>query len=450
MSAKGTKVCVIGAGPAGLAAARHLKARAIPYDQLEKHSGVGGIWDITNEGTPMYQSAHFISSKYTSGYYGFPMPDHYPDYPSHQLVLRYTQQFADAYDLTDNIKFDTPVAQIERRGTGWSVTTAEGDVRSYSHVICASGHTWEPNWPNFRGRFDGEIIHAVNFTEPSIFEGRRVLIVGAGNSACDIACEAARTADEAFISMRRGYHFVPKHILGQPVDVFSAKSRNVPRPVRRWMFGQLLKHVVGDLTAYGLQAPDHRILESHPIINSQLIYYLQHGDIAARQNIEHFDGNEVVFVDGQRETIDLIVYATGYRYDIPYADRELFAWNGSKPKLDYTVFNPKHDTLFAAGFTEMNAGGYYIFDEMTALIADAIDLQRRDPNGWATAKAVIRKPVDFSGGINFVQSERHDDYVDMDTYLAACKRLSEALGWQRAKARLEALPLLTPEPCVAA
>ncbi|NRA29817.1 MAG: NAD(P)-binding domain-containing protein [Parvularculaceae bacterium] len=446
MSHEELRVCVIGAGPAGLAAARNLKARGIPYDQLEKHSGVGGIWDITNPGTPMYESAHLISSRHTSGYYGFPMPDHFPDYPGHELVLDYTRQFTDAHDLAGAIQFDAPVRFVRQQGDAWEVTTEAGTAQVYSHVICASGHTWKPNWPEFGGRFDGEIMHAVDFRDPEIFKGKRVLVVGAGNSACDIACEAARSADAAFISMRRGYHFVPKHILGQPTDVFAAKSRHLPRPMRRWMFGQLLKHLVGDLTPYGLQAPDHRILESHPIINSQLIHYLQHGDIQAHQNIERFDGDEVVFVDGKREAMDLVVYATGYRYEIPYADPELFAWKGSKPSLDYAVFNPKHDTLFAAGFTEMNAGGYYIFDEMTSLIADAIDLQRKDPAGWLRAKRLIRQSIDFSGGIKFVQSERHDDYLDMDSYLAGCQRLSTALGWLPAKERLEALTMSSHQP----
>ena len=292
------KVCLIGAGPAGLAAARHLKQRGIRYDQLERHSDVGGIWDIENPGTPMYKSAHFISSRHTAGYYGFPMPEHYPDYPGHRLVLEYTRQFATAYGLYDRIEFNQSVERVEKVDASWRVTLANGESRNYSHVICASGHTWRPNWPSYEGEFFGEIIHSVDYRNADRFKGKRVLVVGAGNSACDIACDAAQTADAAFISMRRGYHFIPKHIHGEPTDVFVAKSQWLPFEPRRWFFERILKRINGDLTSLGLPAPDHRLLESHPIINSQLIHYLHHGDITVCRDIDRLDGEGVVFKDG--------------------------------------------------------------------------------------------------------------------------------------------------------
>lgn len=430
------RVALIGAGPCGLAAARNLRRRGIDYVQFERHSGVGGIWDIAQPGTPMYASAHFISSRDRSGYYGFPMPETYPDYPGHRLILAYTQAFASAFDLVDGIRFDTPVSGIAPAPDGGWDVSAGGRTETFSHVVCATGHTWSPQWPSFPGTFDGEVMHSVDFEDGERFRGRRVLVVGAGNSACDIACEAARNADAAYISMRRGYHFIPKHILGQPTDVFAARSKWMPAPMRRAFFERLLQHLQGDLTRYGLPAPDHRVLASHPIINTQLIHHLQHGDIHVHANIERLDGSEVVFVDGRRVEVDLIVYATGYRYDIPYADAALFDWNGSKPRLDYAVFNRRHERLFAVGFTEMNAGGYYIFDEMTSLVADAIATQSARPDAWRAARAAIEAPVDFSGGLGFVASDRHTDYLDMDTYLAACGRLCRRLGWSNARTLL--------------
>ena len=433
------KVCIIGAGPAGLAAARHLKDRGITYDQLERHNDVGGIWDINNPGTPMYDSAHFISSRFTAGYYGFPMPEYFPDYPGHRLVLEYTRQFAVAYGLYEHIQFNRSVDSVVKAGDVWEVTLSNGEQSRYSHVICASGHTWEPNWPGYEGEFSGEIMHSVDYQSADIFKGKRVLVVGAGNSACDIACDAAQSADAAFISMRRGYHFIPKHIDGEPTDVFVAKSRWMHIKPRRWLFERILKRVNGDLTALGFETPDHRLLESHPIINSQLIHYIQHGDISACRDIERLDGDDVVFKDGRRRKIDLIIYATGFKYDIPYANTEYFQWTGYKPRLGYTIFNRKHDTLYAAGFTEMNAGGYYIFDEMTSLIADAIDTHINRPEQWPRVRDSVSEDVDFSGGINFIKSERHADYINMDSYLKACRTLSRRLGWLPARTRLEGM-----------
>jgi len=429
-------VCIIGAGPAGLAAARNLKLRGIAYRQFERHSGVGGIWDISNPGTPMYPSAHFISSRDRSGFYGFPMPAHFPDYPGQKLILSYTNGFADAYDLRASIEFSTHITHVEKANDGWRVTPSNGGSSHFSHVICASGHTWDPNWPSYSGAFSGKAMHAVDYSSSSIFKGMRVLIVGAGNSACDIACDAAQTADAAFISMRRGYHFVPKHIFGVPADVFAARSNWMPFGLRRAMFESLLRLWHGDLTRLGLKAPDHRVLASHPIINSQLIHHLQHGDIAARPDIERLRGETVVFSDGRRECVDLIIYATGYRYSIPYADASLFDWDGNKPDLAYTVFNRRNPTLFAAGFTEMNAGGYYIFDEMTALIADAIAMERDRPDAWKTAWRSLTDPIDLSGPLQLIPSDRHAGYVDMDTFLRSTRVLRQKLGWADPKQAL--------------
>ncbi|MEM8563791.1 MAG: NAD(P)/FAD-dependent oxidoreductase, partial [Pseudomonadota bacterium] len=226
---------------------------------------------------------------------------------------------------------------------------------------------------------------------------------------------------------------------GQPTDVYAEKSKWLPFRLRRLSFERKLKQINGDLARYGLQPPDHRVLESHPIINSQLIHHLQHGNISVCRDIKRFDGGQVVFIDEQRIEVDLILYATGYQYSIPYADKALFDWNGYKPSLAYSVFNRRHDSLFAVGFTEMNAGGYYIFDEMTSLIAHAIAIQVNAPEKWSQARQLIMQPTDFSGGLNFVPSERHADYLDMDTYLKACKGLAKTLGWRSAKNKLSEL-----------
>ncbi|MEN7344066.1 MAG: NAD(P)-binding domain-containing protein [Pseudomonadota bacterium] len=432
-----THVAIIGAGPAGLSAARHLTLRNIHYTQFERHSDVGGIWDIDNPGSPMYRSAHFISSSRLSGFYGFPMPTEFPDYPDRQRVLDYTRSFAKAFDLYANLKLSTAVSRVSGTDGDWRVEYGDGQVSSFSHVICANGHTWSPNWPEYEGEFSGESMHAVDFQDPTIFEGKRVLVVGGGNSAFDIACDAARHARFAAISMRRGYHIIPKHIFGVPTDQFGERTKWLPLAVRRKLFARILRLVNGDLTKLGLKAPDHRVLASHPIINSQLTHHLRHGDIEVRADIKTFDGDKVVFADDREERYDLVLYATGYHYDIPYIDPVYFDWKASKPQLDFTVFNERHPTLFAAGFTEMNAGGYFIFDEMTGLIASAIDCQSHHPIRWDEARRAISGRRDFSGALKLVDSERHVGYLDIETFLRRTARLTRLLGWPDAKSTLE-------------
>ena len=224
------RYCIVGAGPCGLLAARAFTLAGIPYDQFERHRDVGGIWDIDNPGTSMYQSAHFISSKFTSNFFGAPMPDHYPDYPDHRQILDYIRDFARRFGLRDKVTFGVEVLRATPIGAdaagGWRVELSSGESRVYKGLVVANGVTWTPSLPALsgpggvrgRGATCGDLPRS-----PAEFAGRRVLMVGGGNSGVDIACDAARAADAAFISLRRGYHFVPKHIFGVPTDVFLSR-----------------------------------------------------------------------------------------------------------------------------------------------------------------------------------------------------------------------------------
>ena len=198
------------------------------------------------------------------------------------------------------------------------MTLEGGETRSYEHLICANGTTWDPNLPEVPGDFDGELIHSSEYRSPERFAGRRALIVGAGNSGVDIACDAAQRADRAWISMRRGYHVVPKHLFGIPADVFAESGPELPMPIAQRILPLLIRMQVGRPERYGLPKPDHPLFESHPILNSQILHHLSHGDIEVRADLDRLDGEQVVFADGARERIDLIVMATGYRFSIPY------------------------------------------------------------------------------------------------------------------------------------
>jgi len=268
------RVCIVGAGPAGLSAARAFRRLGIEYDQYERHSDVGGIWDLDNPGTPMYESAHFISSRTMSGFHDFPMPDWFPDYPSNRLILDYTRSFARAYGLYDGIRFGTSVDEVVPDGDGWSVRLSTGERRGYRAVVCATGVTWRPRMPVHPGNFNGELRHAVTYRGIDEFRGKRVLIVGLGNSGADIACDAAASAAETYVSVRRGYHIIPKHIFGTPTDVFSEKGPKLPLVVERPVLTRMLRLLQGDLTRLGLPRPDHKLLESHPLLNSQLVHHL--------------------------------------------------------------------------------------------------------------------------------------------------------------------------------
>lgn len=428
--------CIVGAGPGGLVTARAFRLAGVPYEQFERHRDVGGIWDIDNPGTSMYESAHFISSKYTSGFFGFPMPDAYPDYPNHTELLAYIKDFADTFGLRPLIRFDTEVVRAEPQGEnardGWLVTLSSGERRRYRGIVCANGVTWHPNRPSYPelDRFAGEVRHSVTHRSAEEFKGRRVLIVGAGNSGVDIACDAARSADAAFLSVRRGYRFVPKHIFGVPTDVFLLGQVHPPKGVVVPDDpSKMLDALVGDLTRYGLPAPDHKALESHPILNAQILHHLGHGDIKAKKDIREFTRDGAIFADGTRERFDLVLFATGYEYRFPFLDESLFTWNQGHPDLYLNIFHRRYEGLTALGFIEFASAAYQRFDEMAQMIAMDAHI-RASGNGleeWTRMKTDDRP--NLRGRMNYVDSPRHANYVDVDVYRRKLAAIREEFGW---------------------
>lgn len=420
-------VVIVGAGPAGLATARALRTRNIPYVHFERHTDVGGIWDLDNPGTPMYRSAHFISSRDKSGFFDAPMPKHFGDYPTRAQILEYTRHFADTYGLRDRIKFGTPVTGIvQDETTGvWTVTTADGDIQA-SAVIACTGVTWAPTLPVVSGEFAGEVRHSVTYTDPEEFAGKRVLIVGLGNSGADIASDAAMNAERAFISTRRGYHFVPKHLFGRPADSTEA----LPIWLERLLYRVFAPIVIGDVRRWGLPRPDHRLFESHPLINTQLLHHLQHGDITAKPAIARFDDSGVVFSDGTREELDLVLFATGYDMTIPYLPNEYLEWVGGRPKMFLNAFASRPG-LFGVSFIEVNSSAYTLFDRIAHLVAEHLEDVRSNPGrARRLRRIIVTENPDLSGGVRFVGSDRHATYVEVRAYRRALRHLAKRMGWE--------------------
>lgn len=411
------RYAVIGAGPSGLAAARALQQRGIRIDGYEASSGVGGLWDIDNPRSTVYESAHLISSRTTTEFTEFPM-DSNVDYPGHRALKRYFDAYADEFSLRELFRFDTAVSRLEPHHDGGWMLHAEGqDPRRYDGVILANGTLAEPRIPSFPGEFAGEIMHTSAYKRPQQLAGRRVLIIGAGNSGCDIAVDAVHHADSVDMSVRRGYYFVPRYLFGRPSDTLN-QGRPLPARLKQMVDTRVLRAFTGDPVRFGFPEPDYRIYESHPIVNTLILNHLGQGDLQVRADIDRFDGHTVHFRDGSSGEYDLILLATGYRLDYPFVDREHLHWQKASPSLFLNVFPPSFNGLYVMGMIEASGIGWQgRFDQARLLAAY---LAADDATAAAFRARVTGRPwPDTTGGYRYLAIDRMSYYVNKDAYRAA-------------------------------
>ncbi|GAC1033421.1 NAD(P)-binding domain-containing protein [Pseudomonas sp. No.21] len=419
---------IIGAGPMGLCAARQLQKHGIPFVGFELHDDVGGLWDIDNPHSTMYESAHLISSKRTTEFSEFPMADDVAPYPHHSEMRRYFRDYAGHFGLREHYQFGTRVQSLERQDKGWKLTSERnGERREWQvdGVLIANGTLHAPNQPELPGRFDGELLHSADYRSPALFEGKRVLVIGCGNSACDIAVDAVHRARSVDISVRRGYYFLPKFLLGRPIDTFGGAVK-LPRPLKQRIDGALIRALIGKPSDYGLPDPDYRLYESHPVVNSLVLHHLGHGDIRARPDLASVEGRQVVFCDGSRADYDLILQATGYKLDYPFIAREELNWpeRAGAPQLYLNIFHPQYDDLFMMGMVEASGLGWQGRAEQAELVALFI---RQCRAGSASAAGLRRLKAEragqrLDGGYAYLELERMAYYVHKDSYRSRVKR----------------------------
>ena len=417
------QIALIGAGPMGLAMAKNLNEAGIEWQGFEVHSGVGGLWDIDGPKSTMYETAHLISSKTMTEFTDFPMAPEIAEYPSHADLRTYFRAFSDRFELTEHFLFNTEVTRVRplgESGAGWEVSWKTGSNKEqtgkFAGVMIANGTLSEPNMPEFKGSFDGELIHSSEYRYPKQFTDKRVLIIGAGNSGCDIAVDAIHHGKSCDLSMRRGYYFVPKYIFGKPADTMGGMIK-LPMWLKRKVDGLILKWFVGDPQKYGFPKPDYKLYESHPIVNSLVLFHAGHGDIKVRPDIDRFDGNTVHFKDSTSGEYDIIVSATGYKLHFPFIEKDLLNWKGDAPDLYMNCMHPERDDLFVLGMIEALGLGWQGRHEQAELVARYINgLKNGHPEAAKIQQEKRKGYQRLTGSMNYIDLPRMAYYVDKTTY----------------------------------
>ena len=422
------KYAIIGGGPAGLSGAKNLREQDIPFDLYEAASEIGGLWNIGNEFSTVYESAHLISSKRKTEFDDFPMKDEVADYPHHSEMFSYFKDYASHFGLYEHFKLNTSVKKIEPTEGRWKLTTGNGEAFIYKGVIIANGCLSHPNIPDIPGEFTGELLHSQEYKRAEIFKGKRVLVVGAGNSGCDIVVDAVHHAKQVDLSVRRGYHFVPKYVFGKPADTIGGLI-NMPAVIKQKLDGWLLNtFFVIDPQKLGFPEPDHKLYESHPIVNTLVLYHLGHGDISIKKDVTSFDGKRVHFKDGSSAEYDMVMLATGYKLNYPFIDRKHLNWSADDkaPNLYMNIFTPQHDNLFVLGMVEATGLGWEGRNKQAELVAHYIKAIGTAPQkAQRLAKKFLDSDPDVNdlrAGYKYMEVDRMAYYVHKDTYLKSMKK----------------------------
>ena len=433
---------IIGAGIAGLTAGKMLADYGVPYLCFEASDRIGGNWAFGNPNghSSGYRSLHIDTSKYQLSFRDFPMPGQYPDFPHHSLIKRYLDDYARSFGLLGRIRFETPVVRAQPRlGGGWTLQLGTGERYDTEFLIVANGHHWDPRYPQFPGHFDGQVIHShayIDPAEPLELRGKRILVVGLGNSAADITVELSSRAlcNTVYLSTRSGSWIVPKYMAGRPLDRYAANVQYVPRSLFRPLVHTVAEFISGDPARLGLPRPRprHRFLDAHGTQSVELPLRLGSGDVIPKPDIDRLDGPVVWFTDGTSAEIDVIVYARGYNITFPFFDPEVVSAPDNRIRLYKRIFRPGVPDLAFAGFAQ-SVPTLFPFVECQARLIAAYAAGEYLLPAPAVMEQVITADEEFYLG-QVLDRPRHTQQVDFYHYERQLRTRELPEGRQRARA----------------
>lgn len=433
---------IIGAGISGLTMGKMLGDYAVPYTCFESSDRIGGNWAFGNPNghSSAYRSLHIDTSKHQLSFRDYPMPEDYPDFPHHTQIKDYLEGYADAFDLKASIEFRNGVKHARRdENGGWRLDLEDGSSRSFEYLIVANGHHWDPLFADFPGEFTGVSLHSHHYIDPRTpmdFSGQRILIVGIGNSAADIAVELSSKAlqNEVVLSTRSGAWIVPKYLAGQPADKYFKTSPHIPLKWQRKIAHWAQPMISGRPENYGLPKPNHGFFEAHPTQSVELPLRLGSGDVVAKPNVTLLDGSTVHFADGTSSDFDVIIYATGYKITFPFFDPGFISAPGNHIRLYKRIFKPGLDDLAFVGFAQATPTLFPFVEAQTRLVAAHLTGHYRPPSADEMERVITAEEEKFLG--HLVESPRHKQQTDYFLYEHDLRTRELPAGRARATASL--------------
>jgi cation diffusion facilitator CzcD-associated flavoprotein CzcO len=438
------RVALIGAGSSGIAAAKALHEKGVPFDCFEASDRIGGNWVFGNKNgmSSAYRSLHINTSRDRMEYSDFPMPKSYPDFPHHSQIAEYFDAYVDHFGLRDRIRFRTAVGHAGQRADGtWRLTDQHGESRDYDMLLVANGHHWDRRWPEpeFPGSdsFEGIQMHAHDYRDNGFLAGKDVVVLGMGNSAMDIAVESSYVARSTHLAARRGAWIVPKYLFGKPLDQIATMPL-VPHWLNARVGEMIVRLHTGRPERYGLPRPDHRFGSAHPTVSGRILDRITHGTITPRPNIARLGSDWVQFADGERVRADVVIYCTGYKISFPFFDEDFITAPDNRIDLFRRVFAPHNPSLAFVGLLQPIGATMPLAEAQGQWIAEYLRGEYHLPSPAAMEADIRREQRRMRK--RYVASKRHTIQVDFDRYLYDLRR-ERRRGAARAAEHGHALPV---------
>jgi dimethylaniline monooxygenase (N-oxide forming) len=322
MGMRGPRVAIVGAGPGGLTAAKYAIEAGFDVTVFEASDDLGGQWHATAGHSGVWPGMHTNTSRAMTAFSDFPAPADHPLHPAAEQVHAYLRAYARKFGVIDRIRFDSPVKNVR---AGWEV-----DGEPFDCVVIASGRFRKPWVPGALREFKGELLHAFDYPGAEPFRDRRTLVYGNGISGLEIASDLAAT-EPVVSAFRKPRYVIQKVVDGVSSDwqwytLYGALERRFVRSDEwSWRQRERVLRVAGNPADFGGPEPDADIRIAGLSLCQDYLAQISEGVITCRPAIAVAEGTQVSFVDGATGDYDAIICATGYEFDIPYLDRDLWS-----------------------------------------------------------------------------------------------------------------------------
>jgi dimethylaniline monooxygenase (N-oxide forming) len=387
------RVAVIGAGACGICAAKYLLEVGFDVTVFEIGSQIGGMWCYGNDNgrSSAYRTLHINTSRGVTRFSDLDFGVETQDFPDHVDMHRYLVAYADRFGVTPRIRFRSRVAQVrpafdpKKEPPRWQLELVDGSVETFDAVLVATGHLTRPYEIPELQRFGGEYLHSHHYKAPEPYVGKRICVVGIGNSACDIASDVCVTSPRCVLVARSGVLILPKLLFGRAFTDITARIQRpwIARPLRRRITRFLTWLAHGDLTRLGFKRPDAL---THVTSNATVVTDIAYRRIEVKNGIDAVEGRTIRFEDGTAETFDVLIAATGYRIDLDFMAPGTVRAEDNRLHLYMRIVPPDWPGLYFMGFFNTDTALNMVFEHQArwvreillgnAVLPDAAEMRR--------------------------------------------------------------------------